>query len=132
MTATLANHQRPVDAFAELQQNIYLDMCGGRISMSIRRIWYKWVCRCTRGGMVGNEFLGQVSDWPKDAVDHPKVRRSVNWWRGLGSQNVRIHGWPRSMNRLVLASVIALVLFAFANLVPDFYTPVRVKRARYC
>ncbi len=82
--------------------------------------------------MKGNEFIDQVSDWPKDAVDPPKVRRSVNRWRGLDSQNHRIHGWPHSLNRLILASVIALVLLAFAHLVPDFYTPVRVKRARYC
>ena len=95
--------------------------------MSIRRIWYRWICRCTGVEMMASEILGQVSDWPKDAVDPPKVWRSVNRWRGLGSQNHRIHGWPHSMSRLVLVSVIALVLSAFADLVPDFHTPVRVK-----
>src|SRR5258708_39208150 len=84
-STTLANHQRPVDPFAEFQHYISLAMCGGRLRMSIMRIWYRWVCRhCTRGGIMGNEFLGQVSDWLKDAVDPPKVR-SVNRWRGLGS-----------------------------------------------
>src|SRR5258707_15842701 len=124
MSTILTNHQRAADAFAELQHNISLDMCSGRVRMSIRWTRYRWVCRCTGGGMMGSEFLDQVSDWPKDAVDPPTVRRSVNRWHSSGSRNDRVHGWRRSLNRLIPASGLAVILFGFSDLVPAFCPPV--------